>query len=73
MVIFISIKASPSVSCGPGLGVLVFMGSILTSIVLFFFNFFKTINGNKAFKASSIIHFAGCLSQLIYFFNADAL
>ena len=71
--IFGAIKMFPSGSCGPSLGVLVFLGLILLSVVLFFINLVRTLNGNKTTKVSTIIHFLCCTALIIYLFTASSL
>jgi amino acid transporter len=73
LVIFEAIKIFPSGSCGPSLDILIFLGIILLSILLFFINIFRTLNGNKTTNISAIIHFVGCIALIIYFFAGGSL
>jgi amino acid transporter len=73
LIIFAAIKMFPSGSCGPSLDVLIFLGIILVSLVLFVINLFRTIKGNKTTKVSTIIHFLGCAALIIYLFTGGSL
>ena len=72
LIIFSAIKLYPSGSCGPSLGVLIFLAVNLVSIVLFIISLTKTFKNKKNIK-STLIHFVGCFILLTYFFTADQL
>jgi hypothetical protein len=72
LTVFGAIKLFPSGSCGPSLGVLIFLALNIVSIILFFVSLTKTFK-NKENLNSTIIHFVGCCSLLTYFFTADQL
>jgi hypothetical protein len=71
--IFFAIRLFPSGSCGPNVGVLIFLSITIMSIVIFLNSLVKTFKGNKETKISTLIHFLGCSALIIYFFTADQL
>lgn len=72
LIILGAIKIYPSGSCGPSLGVLVFLAFNLLSIILFLASLIMFLN-NKEYTKSTVIHLVGCIALLSYFFNASQL
>ena len=72
LIIFGAIKIYPTGSCGPSLGVLVFMAFSLLSIILFFAILIMFLN-NKEYSKSTLVHLFGCIALLSNFFNVSQL
>ncbi|MFT3934831.1 MAG: hypothetical protein QM726_14500 [Chitinophagaceae bacterium] len=63
--VFVLDKKSPSGPCTIGAGMFAFMLLLLTSIVLFFVNLYKTTASDKRHLGSTLLHLTAIL--IIYF------
>jgi hypothetical protein len=66
LVIYVSDEASPNGACAPGLGVILFMLMIPTSIVLLLVNLYRTVEIDRSNLPSAIIHFLALASIVVW-------